>query len=94
VFSPLGKLKTRKEIPTVDIREFPTIQPQAPLKGPEQVAVEAIQQVDEEELESERVKKEQIKEKVREYIREDSEQAARLIKVWLLEEERQKWQKR
>jgi len=40
------------------------------------------------------VKKEQIKEKVREYIREDSEQAARLIKVWLLEEERQKWQKR
>ncbi|CUS76852.1 flagellar M-ring protein FliF [Candidatus Kryptonium thompsonii] len=94
VFSLLGKLKTRKEIPTVEIREFPTIQPQAPLKGPEQVAVEAIQQVDEEELESERVKKEQIKEKVREYIREDSEQAARLIKVWLLEEERQKWQKR
>ena len=50
VFSLLGKLKTRTEIPTVEIREFPTIQPLAPLKGPEQVAVEAIQQVDEEEL--------------------------------------------
>ncbi len=94
VFSLLGKLKVKREIPTIEVKELPTVQSQATLKEPEQVAVETIQQVNEEELEFERMKKEQIKEKVKDYIREDSEQAARLIKVWLLEEEKQKWQRR
>lgn len=95
IFSLLGKLKMRREIPTIEVKEFPTVQPQTQLKEPEQSVVqEEIEPMSEAELEFERLKKEQIKGKVTEYIRENSEQATRLIKVWLLEEERPKWQKR
>lgn len=95
IFSLLGKLRMRREIPTIEVKEFPSVQPQATLREPEPVAVqEEIRPVVEEELELERLKREQIKEKVTEYIRENSEQATKLIKVWLLEEEKPKWQKR
>ncbi len=95
IFSLLGKLKMRREIPTIEVKEFPSVQSQATLKEPEQnVVQEEIEPVLGEEVEFERLKKEQIRGKVTEYIRENSEQATRLIKVWLLEEEKPKWQKR
>lgn len=94
IFSLLGRLKVKKEIPTIEVKEFPPVQPQVTLKEPEPVMVEEIEPVSEEEVELERLKKEQMKEKVAEYIRENSEQATRLIKVWLLEEEKPKWQRR
>lgn len=91
IFSLLGRLKVRTEIPTVEVKEFPQAQLQPVLKQPEIAGVEPMS---EEEIEFERVRKEQVKEKVVEYIRENSEQATRLIKVWLLEEEKGKWQRR
>lgn len=93
IFSLLGRLKVKREIPTVEVKEFPQVQPQPTLKEPETVTIEAVEPA-EEEIEFERMKREQIKEKVMEYIRENSEQATRLIKVWLLEEEKAKWQRR
>jgi flagellar biosynthesis/type III secretory pathway M-ring protein FliF/YscJ len=89
----LGRLRIRREIPEVEVKEFPTVAPQTQLKEPETLAVEEVKP-SEEELELEFVRKEQIKGKVTEYIKENSEQATRLIKVWLLEEEKPKWQRR
>jgi flagellar M-ring protein FliF len=93
IFMLLGRLRIRREIPEVEVKEFPTVAPQTQLKEPETLAVEEVKP-SEEELELEFVRKEQIKGKVTEYIRENSEQATRLIKVWLLEEEKPKWQRR
>ncbi len=93
IFSLLGKLKVKREIPSIEVREFPPVQEPATLKEPETVQ-EKIEAVREEEFEFERLRKEQIRSKVSEYIRDNSEQATKLIKVWLLEEEKPKWQRR
>ena len=54
---------------------------------------EELEAEEERRLEMERNRQEEIRKRIAEYIHDQPEQAAKLIRVWLLEEEAQKWRK-
>jgi flagellar M-ring protein FliF len=105
IFSLLGRLKPRREIPTVEVGEMPSVPgyqetPQIPSEMGEGISPEEMELVEEiegkrEEIEVMQAKRAQIMEKVTQFIRADPERATKLIKIWLVEEEEgARWRRR